>query len=134
MHFPTLAILVIRETNITDLGIESLLYECPKLRVLDIALTQIRGDGLRDLSTKCPLLESLEIYHPLDLAIGLPHISKCTLIHTLAGVECYDFDDEVFSPHSPLSSSSPPSVLFFSPLPCSLPFSFPNPPHENICR
>jgi hypothetical protein len=105
MHFPSLAILVIRDTNISDLGIESLLYECPKLRVLDIALTQIRGEGLRDISTKCPLLESIDIYHPLDVAIALPHLSKCSLIHTLAGVECYDFDDDVLAHSSPENQS-----------------------------
>jgi hypothetical protein len=97
MNFPLLSILVIRQTEITDLGIATLLNVCPKLRILDIALTNIHGEGLRDISVKCPFLESIEIYHPLDLAIALPFIAQCTLIHTIAGIECYDFDDEVFS-------------------------------------
>lgn len=96
LKFPQLTVLSLRETDITDSGLAQILSGSPNLRTLDIVWTQVNGEGLSDVSDKCPYLESIDIYHPLDLSVALPFISKCEELHTLSGIECYDFSDEVF--------------------------------------
>jgi len=94
IDLPSLLVLSLRHTKVTDQGIANLIKVCPQLRALDIVHTSIRGEGLKLISKYCPLLEYIEVCLPLDISILLPFCVPLEHLKTICGIETYDVNDK----------------------------------------